>query len=461
MTSRQPRATRRPLLRAPARRGGDGMLRPCATRPLDTSDQKRTPIALIAMSIALNQSSIMFGVNASLADPLALLLLVGAALSSGLRVPLRALLFFLTVAFVTLATAIVLTPNWIGTPTPLIAMVRDFIKLVLSFCYFLLGYHIVRTRQAAVVLRSFAIAGAAVSSLALVSLAVPALQDSEQLYYSGVRFRGLMNDPNYFAVLAVAALAILWRDKELAPGLRVIGSVSLFGGLLLSGSKTGLLTLCALLLWRVSMYIVAGDGFRSPPRILATTLGAALIMFAMATIINPDTATYVASHLEGTPPLNRLVPLLSDLDEAVSASGSGRDSAWATATTLIAMSPLSGVGLGSYSHLAEAITGSPVLAHNTALQLSAEWGLPLTALLFTWLIFLMFATLGNRSQRIHGLRSGRDALFVMLVGSMGVSLNNARPFWLLLGIVAGAVSLLESRSSVSKSQVQPVVDSGQ
>src|SRR5699024_11847161 len=72
-------------------------------------------------------------------------------------------------------------------------------------------------------------------------------------------------------------------------------------------------------------------------------------------------------------------------DSAVGASGSERGDAWDVALAVIALSPALGVGVGTYLTVANEVTGIPMLAHNTYLQVSAEWGLILAIVFFVWL----------------------------------------------------------------------------
>ena len=73
------------------------------------------------------------------------------------------------------------------------------------------------------------------------------------------------------------------------------------------------------------------------------------------------------------------------------------------------------------------------LAHKTFLQLAAEWGIPLTVALFTFIsIILIKSNTVNESNTEISIVL-RDIIILLLVGSMAISLNNARVLWLFLG----------------------------
>ena len=91
--------------------------------------------------------------------------------------------------------------------------------------------------------------------------------------------------------------------------------------------------------------------------------------------------------------------------------------------------------MGTYLEVAHALTGGAVLAHNTYLQILAEWGIPLALALFTGIAAVTARRPPDPERRaLWGI--GSTALLVLLVGSMGLSLNNSRVFWVLLGVTA-------------------------
>src|SRR5699024_4830073 len=92
--------------------------------------------------------------------------------------------------------------------------------------------------------------------------------------------------------------------------------------------------------------------------------------------------------LTALPSLERVLTIFTNIDSAVSESGSGRSVAWNTSIEIIKLSPLIGIGIANYIQLSTQFFGVGNIAHNTYLQLLAEWGMPL-ALLFLSYVFLV------------------------------------------------------------------------
>ena len=96
-----------------------------------------------------------------------------------------------------------------------------------------------------------------------------------------------------------------------------------------------------------------------------------------------------------------------------------------------------GIGLGNYIPIAEQFVHNPNVAHNTYLQLSAEWGIVITVLFFVYVISTLIGSkpiLLENNQANQNRQIIRDILIIFLIASVSISLNNARIFWLVLGM---------------------------
>ncbi|WP_114853296.1 O-antigen ligase [Brachybacterium sp. YJGR34] len=405
-----------------------------------------TLVLLVLLGLALNHSSVILGLNLSLADPVVAVLIIVLLVRGRLWIPVGALVFFLLLSVQLLAVTTLLVPTWTSVPLPVAGTGQEYAKLVVSFLCFLLGVQVVRLGRAELLLRAFVAGAVVVSAIGALSIVVPALHGAGTLFLGGFRFQGLTNDPNNFAVLSVAALAALWYDRGARPPLRIAASTLLIIGILLSASKTGAIALLLLVIWR-------GFGLRSPHgeeessrgrHLLAVTcvlaLSALVLLIAPATGVGGTLSELVARF----PALERTSTLLTSFDTAIAGSGSERESAWATALSLIWFSPILGVGVGTYLDVAVEITGVPVLAHNTYLQVMAEWGLPLALVFLVWTARVTMRRPENPALRPLWAAAS-TALLVMLVGSMGLSLNNSRLLWILLGMTAAAHLLSTTR----------------
>ncbi len=390
---------------------------------------------LIVLGVALNHSSVIMGLNLSIADPVVAVLVAVLVLSRRIWIPAAPLLFFLLLSVQLLAVTTLLAPGWTHRALPLGETVQEYVKVVVSFLCLLLGAQVVRLGLATALLRAFVVGSVAVSSIGMASLAVPALQGVELLFLGGFRFQGLTNDPNNFAVMTIAALAITWFDPGIRAPLRVAASAILISGVLLSASKTGAITLALLVIW--TAFGIRGSrshDFGARSRRLLAALSA-LIVAVLVLLVGPSTGIggELAEITSRIPALERTSTLLTSFDTAVAGSGSERAAAWAAALALIWFSPVLGVGVGTYLTMAQEITGVPLLAHNTYLQVMAEWGLPFALVFFAWTARAVLLRPSTPKHRALWAASS-SALLVMLTGSIGLSLNNSRLLWVLLGM---------------------------
>ncbi|MDN5686076.1 MAG: O-antigen ligase family protein [Brachybacterium sp.] len=390
---------------------------------------------LVVLGLTLNHSSVILGLNLSLADPIVAALTIVLLVARRMWIPAAPLIFFLLLSVQLLAVTILLFPGWTARDLPIAATIEEYAKLVASFLCLLVGVQVVRLGLATVLLRTFVVGSVAVSSIAVASIAIPGLQSLDALFLGGFRFQGLTNDPNNFAVMTIAAIAILWFDPGIRPHLRVAASAILISGVLLSASKTGAITLVLLVIWRafgIRTPHVDDAGSRSR-RLLAAV--SALALAVVVLFIAPSTGVggTFAELTSRVPALDRTSTLLTSFDTAIAGGGSDREAAWTTALALIWFTPALGVGVGNYLAMAQELTGTELLAHNTYLQILAEWGVPLALVFFLWVA--RAALLRPAGATHHALwAASSTALLVMLTGSIGLSLNNSRLLWVLLGM---------------------------
>ena len=401
---------------------------------------------LVVLGLTLNHSAVILGLNLSLADPVVAALVVVLALGRKLWIPVAPLVFFLVLTVQLLAVTVALVPAWTSLPVPVSDTVLDLTKLVVSFLCLVLGVQAVRLGHARLALRAFVVGAVMVSAIAVITQVAP-LPGTQALYYGGFRFQGLTNDPNNYAVMTITALAVLWYDRGVRLWLSIGASAILISGVLLSASKTGAITLALLVVWRaLGLRTPLGEDTQSRARRALAAVGA-LGIAVMVLLIAPSTGLggTLAEFTDHVPALDRISTLLVSFDTAIAGNGSERSAAWGTAIALILFSPLLGVGVGTYLTVAVELTGHDVLAHNTYLQIMAEWGLPLSIIFLTWAAAVTLLKPGGRAHRALWATSS-TAFLVLLVGSVGLSLNNSRLFWFLLGLTAATHLLSPKRS---------------
>ncbi|WP_176697152.1 O-antigen ligase [Microbacterium sp. 3J1] len=386
-----------------------------------------------ALGLFLNHSTVVEGVNVSIADAFLVILVFALAAHRRLVIPPFVLVFFLAVVAIAGVTAAVLTPILFGVDAGT-AILSDILKMLVSFGYLICGIGVAMAGIHMSVLRWFAIGASAVAALGIVIevVGIPALRAT--MYYGGARYRGFMVDPNYWAVLACAALAFLVRDSTMRLALRLPMILSLIVSVLLSGSKTGLITMSVLF---AVLVIDSVRKSRLKVEIALLFVGVGVAVTVAWGAITQAVNGVVNQYVEVFPQLQRVSLLIEDPIGAISEGGSGRADTWESGLTMVERSPVFGVGIGSYRAVNGSLFGETTVAHNTYLQLAAEWGLPLAILFLGWMGVLLV-----RATRMSGEDSAaddalvvRNMIIVFLIGSFSLSLNNARMFWLFVGVL--------------------------
>jgi len=385
---------------------------------------------IILMSILLHQSFVIFGLNVSLSDFFCVLVLFLFAIHDKLVFPVKYILFFLLLSVYLLVNTIFIVPATISYYPAADTIASNFVKLLIVFGYFVLGYCLAKQELFDYVIKWYSIFGLIIGCLGIIMTFLNIAILSDVFFYGG-RFKGLMNDPNYYAILQVTALAIAIRkltNKKYKPIVWIV----VFLAVSISGSKTGMITFVAYLIIHYFEIIVRKKKKRIRDAILFCAAIAVLFLLMpyITSLIN-NTLEKIATVI---PIFARIEVLFSDFITAISDKGSARDIAWNNAINLIALAPLLGIGIGTYSGLANMMFGSNIIAHNTYLQLAVEWGVPLTILFLSYVFYLLGRTFFSKYEEIpvnHLII--RDVIVVLLIASFAISLNNARMFWLFLG----------------------------
>lgn len=388
-------------------------------------------INLFFLAIFLHQSNVIFGVNLSFADFFSAVIFMICVFNKQLFIPISSLLFFLTVSVLVFATATFYVPyKFMLTPEPM-RMISDYTKLIAIFIYFLLGYNLSRLNVMNKIVKWYAIVGIIVGIVGVVFTFLNIKLFSQILFFANTRYKGLMIDPNYFSVLQVSSLVYLTRIKTLKTKYKYLAIIITILAVLASGSKTGIITLVCYLTLRVIEYV-----FTCKKKLGVVVAQVFLIAFVI--LLAPILVNFLSEIASLMPTFTRIQYLFSDIGQAISESGSGRDAVWGTAIEIIQQSPFIGTGIGTYSDIGFEMFRVNNVAHNTFLQLSAEWGVPLAIVFFTYI----FLTLGKitADRMLHSETNVilRDMIIILLIGSVAISLNNARVLWLFFGaLVAG------------------------
>ena len=308
----------------------------------------------------------------------------------------------------------------------------DFIKIIAVFLYFVVGYNMSRLRLTDFTLKYYSFFALFIGIIGVLFDFLNITLFSKILFYGNVRLKGLMNDPNYFSILQITALAYFLRNVFLNRFKKIIIIIAFLLSVLSSGSKTGFIALLCYLIF------VAMEGLLRRPALRLTSLAICMVSFVALFLLVPyliSGLTFLSVYIsQNIPAFSRIESLFLDFSKAISEGGSGRDIAWGISIDLLKLSPVLGIGIGTYVGLAKKLYGVGVIAHNIFLQLYTEWGIVLATLLFVHVFFMIAKSTFNRMCNIDKENIIlRDIIIIFLLGSVGISHNNARMFWLALG----------------------------
>lgn len=388
------------------------------------------------MAVLLHQSQVVFGVNISFADLFCLYIFSVLLINNQMKIPIAAISFFLVVSTSVLISTVFLVPvKFMFNPEPM-GIISEYIKLLALFLYFILGYNLNRDHLMEKIVKWYSVFGVLIGGLGIIFTVLNIRAFSDILFYASTRFRGFMIDPNYYSILQIAAFVYISRINTIKASYKWLAFFIIFLSVLNSGSKTGIISLFCYFTIRVFEYLLKQN---------KSAFGVAfhLILLISTILIVPFVLSFLQYLINvlgaNIPSFIRIQQLLTDFSGAISENGSGRDVTWKVALEVIQISPIIGIGIGTYSTVAFQMFHSDEISHNTFLQLSAEWGIPLAFLLFFYIFFLLGRATTTRLPTTVFNLILRDIIIILLLGSMAISLNNARILWLVLGALASSL----------------------
>ncbi len=271
------------------------------------------------------------------------------------------------------------------------------------------------------------LAGAASVAISLPQVFAPSLADGDWIARSGIPGRavGNLRQPNHLATLllwaAVAVVPMLAWTRPREPGraasvmLGCLFALLLFG-VVLSGSRTGLVGVGVLLAWGL-LDARLSRGTRA--LLIASPLICAVSWWLLDAV---SAAQGAGLHLGAAARVSE-----SDLS-------TGRFAIWRDTLALIAQHPWLGVGFGEFN-FAWTLTPFPLAhpqffdhTHNLPLQLAVELGLPLALLILCLLLWALWQAF-DRTRRVDGPEgTALRSCFVMVL-LMAVHSQLEYPLW--------------------------------
>lgn len=384
-------------------------------------------ITLSLLAIFLNHSYIMFGINTSFADFFCLMALL--LIINKIVIPIKYLLFFLLLSLSVLFTSTFFVPMLFSFDPGMNQVISSYLKLVAVFLYFILGFNIAKLGFIDKILKWYSVFGLLCAIIGIIWSILKINFLSEILFFDGTRYRGFMNDPNYFSIIQITSLAYLSRTVKTKYKF-IIWTVFMLS-VVVTGSKTGMITLIVYSCIRFIEYLV-----KMKKNIFMVSLIIIMLFIIFPLIISNIHIIFHKLSI-AFPSFSRIESIFIDFSSAISENGSSRDHSWKNAIYLILISPILGIGVGTYSGLAESFFGDPTIAHNTYLQLAVEWGVPLSFIFFIYTFSILgISYIKYRGNKICILS---DIIIILLIGSLAISLNNARMFWLYFGALVYSI----------------------
>lgn len=413
------------------------------------SDLRIFTFFVICMSLLLNQANVIFNVNLSFSDFFLLLVVIILILKNSFYVPVKFGLFFMVLSFVSVFTAIFWIPARFSlVPSTGGAVLTEYVKLIALFLYCIVGFNLARANDLGPVLKWFSIGSLVMAIISVGYTLLPSLPLRHVLFYADTRYRGLMNDPNYFCVIQAAAIVYFVSNKKMRFSVRWLSVVLLSFSILLSGSKTGMIVLLSLAFLKILNELF----FRKHnlKQIIGLFILTAVFTVCFVAVLE-NFRLFLDRLSQIIPEFQRVQVLFTDFNGSFQTAGSTRGLAWGAAFKLIKMSPFLGTGLGTYSSLADSLFNTEVIAHNTYLQLFAEWGSVLALVFFCYLFYLILTTLIDKRVKSPESVICRNMMIPFIIGSLSLSLNNARLLWILLGALAFYVTRVgKSRENITR-----------
>lgn len=371
-----------------------------------------------------------------------IVLLLTMGFRNYLTIPIKPLSFFVFISTITSFTAIVVTPIIFNIDLNELSIVSALLKLTVTFLYLVIGYNLSKIKMLDYLYKWYSITALVIGAIGFVFSLFGISILHEVLFFAGYRYQGLMQDPNYFSILLLSALPFFVKKKDNTTTVKMICGLIIFLGVLVAGSKTGTIVFFLYITFINFEYLTKSAISKRD------FLNKLLILFSFLFVfpVASQGIIFFLERLSTTIPIiDRVTMVFTNFDTAINGEGSSRLFVYLTGFEIIKKSPIIGIGSGTYGDVAYALSGSRGIAHNTFIQLTAEWGLPIVIIFFSYIAYLLIKISNKQYANKTSSIFLRDVMIILLLGSLAISLNNARIFWLVLGAIIHIVENKEAK----------------
>lgn len=397
------------------------------------NNDKILKFLIICLAIFIQQSSVIAGINISIADFITVILIIYISLFYGKQFKFNLVIQFMIILFVYrffITLYFILFNEFVSVNIK--EIIASTVKFVFVVVYFLLAYIIFNlNRYNRTFIRAYIISSTIIGILCVIGSLLKFGIIRNLFYFDEVRSKGLMNDPNYFAMTQIITLILNFKFIE-NKALKIFFSLILIASIFTTGSKTALIILIILSLFYLLMKLFSGNALH-----LITIL--LLVMFTLILIfVFYNFKAVNINFVDTIPSIQRMTSIFQNGSQSIDDSGSDRSLVWLNAINLIKYSYGFGIGLIDYVHLGSLINGVNLVAHNTYLQIIVEWGLIFAAIFVGYLIYIFVKLLKyNKDQKYLYLIC---ILGGLLLYFMTVSFNNSRYVAFIIGVLSFVVN---------------------
>jgi len=322
------------------------------------------------------------------------------------------------------------TTMWMALDPSFLASraLTDGAKLVTGVAYLVITFILIRDAGLGAAVRALRLWGWTATILSLGSLA-GATGAITLIPSDGYRSLGYFEDANLYAGYLLVSLSVVLFLSMIDPSwLFPLQAMAIVGGLIMTGSRGGMVSLAMLLLF-VSIVI---NSARLRILLITTTLVSSWLITWLMFIREPRV------HLLG---LDRLFFASQRVQE------DPRTGLWHLAIQKWLDSPVWGIGLGQFERYSGDVfkrlksTGLGYVTHNSFLFFLVAFGIIGLALFlatFLWILWHLYRATGLSRQAKHALASG---LLMIASQMMTLNLQNLRYVWIYFGVVLGVAFL--------------------
>lgn len=389
-------------------------------------DKKSANILLILLSFSIHQTMIIAGVNMSIFDIFLFIVIFRMYLIDKWAININHLLFLFIMLFVYLFNGCLIIPFLTGIDVDFINMFGEISKICLLFFCFQFGIYLDKQLKINSFIAYFSYSAVFITLFSLI-ITITGIEPFYSLLYQTIgRLNGFIIDPNYFAIMELSAIPY-FINNNIGLYKKILCMLLLILGITLSGSKTGFISLVIYFIYKIVKFLLDKNINFNKKIVFGVIISFIIIGF----ITYFDKLIYYLNLY--FPISSRVTNLLLDFKGSLNESGSSRIGAWISAIQLLFRFPILGVGKGNNTVLSKMYYSNSNVAHNTYIQILVDWGIPLTLIVLVYFIYKY--EIVKRIDSDPSFIYKKEILLIFLLGSFGISFDNSRMLWLIIGSI--------------------------